>query len=77
MTREPQVDIVFNIYLEYEGYVLGNAIDKNVHVGEEIIVVSWKGKNSQSNPYEGGNMHRVMWKLKKLSFYENGKLSIA
>ena len=26
---------------------------------------------------KGGNMHRAKWKLKKLSFFEKSKLSIA
>ena len=34
-------------------------------------------KHSKCSPYKGGNMHRVKWKLEKLSFFEKGKLSIA
>ena len=34
-------------------------------------------KHSQSKYYEGGNMHRVKGKLRKIFFYEKGKLSIA
>ena len=35
-----------------------------------------KGKHSQSKPYEGGNKHRVKGKLRKIFFYEKGKISI-
>ena len=40
-------------------------------------MVFLKGKHSRYNPYEGGNMHRVKWKLEKLSFFEKSKISVA